>query len=103
MNCISFIDEKSNERLYDSYMLRERLKMTKSKLQKELSKYQFTNEDYVIYKNQFLFKESSVVKFIESVVLKRYLLNKRKFTDDRLRQIRQSIQDYIRKNELREN
>jgi hypothetical protein len=103
MSCISFIDERSNERLYDSYMLRERLRMTKSKLQKELSKYNFTSEDYVIYKNQFLFKESSVVRFIESVVLKRYLLNKRKFTDDRLKQIRQSIKDYIRTNELREN
>jgi hypothetical protein len=100
---MTYLDEKNNERLYDTYMLRDRLRMTKSKLQKELSKYNFTSEDYVIYKNQFLFRESSVVKFIESVVLKRYLLNKRKFTDDRLKQIRQSIQDYMRTNELRES
>lgn len=100
MTSISFIDEKSNERLYDSYMLRERLRMSKSKLQKELNKYDFTHDDYIMYKNQFLFKENSIINFIESIVLRRYLINKRKITNESLNHIRQSIKEFIRRNEL---
>ena len=69
MTDISFIDERNNQRLYDSYMLRERLKMTKPTLQRELNRYNFTTDDYIVYQNKFLFKEDSIVKFIESIVL----------------------------------
>ena len=69
MTDISFIDERNNQRLYDCYMLRERLKMTKPTLQRELNRYNFTTDDYIVYQNKFLFKEDSIVKFIESIVL----------------------------------
>lgn len=103
MNYINFIDEENNERLYDSYMLRERLRMSKSQLQKELNKYDFTNGDYILYKNQFLFKENAIVNFIESLVMKKYLLNKRRITSESLNQIRDSIKKFIRGNELQES
>jgi hypothetical protein len=97
MTDISFIDERNKERLYDSYMLRERLRMTKTTLQRELNRYNFTTDDYIIYKNQFLFYENSVVKFIESIVLRKYLLDKRKITNESLNHIRQSIKEFMRR------
>ena len=100
MNYISYIDEKNNERLYDSFMLRTRLRMNKSRLQKELNQYNFTSDDYIVFKNQYLFKESSVVRFIENIVMKKYLTNRRKITNERLNGIRQSIKDFIRNDEL---
>lgn len=101
MRCINFIDEENNERLYDSYTLRERLKMSKPRLQRELSKYNFTSEDYVLYKNQFLFKENAVVNFIESIVMKKHLTDRRKINNEGLNQIREAIKEYMRKYELR--
>ena len=103
MTCINFIDETNNERLYDSYMIRTRLKMSKSQLQKALNKHDFKIDDYILYKNQFLFKESAILDFIENMIMKRYLTKSRKMTIENLNHIRQSIKEFMRKNELHED
>jgi hypothetical protein len=103
MTCINFIDETNNERLYDSYMIRTRLKMSKSQLQKALNKHDFKIDDYILYKNQFLFKESAILDFIENLIMKRYLTKSRKMTIENLNHIRQSIKEFMRKNELHED
>jgi len=103
MNCINYINEENDERLYDTFSLRTRLRMSKSKLQQALNKYNFTTEDYIIYKNQFLFKESAIVSFIESLVMKRQLMDRRKINNEGLNQIREAIKEYMRKYEIREN
>ena len=103
MSCINYIDEESNERLYDTHTLRTRLRMSKSRLTQALNKYNFTTGDYIVYKNQFLFKESVIVNFIESIVMKKQLTDRRKINNEGLNQIREAIKEYMRKYELREN
>lgn len=70
-----FINPKTNEILYDTNMMRELLGVSKSQLKRGMVKYNFSEDEFIKYKNQFLFKENSVINFIE------FLLNN-KFVKD---------------------
>ena len=57
---IAYINE-NQERLYDNYMLRETLRVSKPKLQKLLGQYKFSPGDYVILDFiSFLFRSNRV-------------------------------------------
>ena len=60
-----------NEILFDTNMIKESLGFSKSRLQKEMSKYRFPENEIVIYKNQFLFREGTVIEFINFLVKER--------------------------------
>jgi len=68
---IKYINQNTKEILYDTNMLRETLGMSKSQLIREMKKYNFSESEYVHYKNQFLFKENSVIEFITFLVMNR--------------------------------
>ena len=57
--------------MYDTNMMRETLKVSKSFLIKEMKKYNFLETDYVRYKNQILYTETSFFEFIEYLVKNR--------------------------------
>lgn len=61
----------NNEILFDTNMIKECLGFSKSKLQKEMSKYRFPENEIIVYKNQFLFKEGTVIEFINFLVKER--------------------------------
>ena len=65
---ITYIDPITNERLYDTNMLRETLSVSPSYLKREILKFEFDETDFVRYKNLYLYRESSVIKFINSIV-----------------------------------
>ena len=58
----------TNERLYDTNMLRETLSVSPSYLKRQILKFEFDQTDFVKYKNLYLYRESSVIKFINSIV-----------------------------------
>lgn len=70
---IVYSNPNTNERLYDSNMLRETLNVSKSFLVREILKYNFSECDYVKYKNLHLFKEESVIEFIDFLVKNRLI------------------------------
>lgn len=70
---IVYSNPNTNERLYDTNMLRETLNVSKSFLVREILKYNFTESDYVKYKNLHLFKEESVIEFIDFLVKNRLI------------------------------
>jgi len=58
----------SNENYYDCSMIQERLNINRSVLQNLMNQYHFNSNDYVVYKNRFLYSESSLVNFIEHIL-----------------------------------
>lgn len=52
-------------------MMRETLKVSKSFLIREMKKYNFSETDFVRYKNQILYTETSFFEFIEYLVKNR--------------------------------
>lgn len=99
---IAYINE-NQERLYDNYMLRERLRVSKSKLQALIDQYNFSPKDWVIHQNKFLYTENSVVSFIEHLVLKRHFNQQRKISNDALVMVRERIKNLVRNNEFSED
>jgi hypothetical protein len=70
---IVYSNPKTNELLYDTNMLREILNVSKSFLVREILKYNFNESDYVKYKNLFLYKEGSVMDFINHLIENRLI------------------------------
>ena len=68
---IRFLKTHTGETMYDTNMMRETLKVSKSFLIKEMKKYNFLETDYVRYKNQILYTETSFFEFIEYLVKNR--------------------------------
>ena len=99
---IAYINEKE-DRLYDSYMLTERLRVSKSKLQKLMDQYTFSRNDYVIHQNRFLYTEDSIVRFVEFLVMKKNLNQRKQFSQTALGVVRERIKNLVRNNELDEN
>jgi|GEM_PF-3198181 len=58
----------SNENYYDCSMIQERLNINRSVLQNLINQYHFNSNDFVVYKNRFLYSESSLVNFIEHIL-----------------------------------
>ena len=58
----------SNENYYDCSMIQERLNINRSVLQNLMNQYDFNSNDYVVYKNRFLYSESSLINFIEHIL-----------------------------------
>ena len=99
---IAYINE-NQERLYDNYMLRERLRVNKSRLQKLLAQYNFTTNDYVTLQNKVLYTEESIVNFIEHLVIKKYLSEQKRLCNDLSRQMKERIKKLKSMNEPIEN
>ena len=99
---IAYINE-NQERLYDNYMLRERLRVNKSRLQKLLAQYNFTTNDYVTLQNKVLYTEESIVNFIEHLVIKKDLSEQRRLCNDLSRQMKERIKKLKSMNEPIEN
>lgn len=59
--------------MYDTNMMRETLKVSKSFLIREMKKYNFLETDYIRYKNQILYTETSFFEFIEYLVKNRLI------------------------------
>lgn len=71
---IIYTDCKTQQRYYDTTMLQAILRVSKSKLKREMLLFGFENDDYLIYNNRFLITEQSVVRFIDYMA-ERWLLN----------------------------
>ena len=99
---IAYINE-NQERLYDNYMLRERLRVNKSRLQKLLAQYNFTTNDSVTLQNKVLYTEESIVNFIEHLVIKKDLSEQRRLCNDLSRQMKERIKKLKSMNEPIEN
>ena len=96
---IAYINE-NQERLYDNYMLRETLRVSKPKLQRLLGQYKFSPSDYVIHQNKFLYTEDSIVSFIEYIVFRTHLNQQRKINCNTQLVVRERIKKLVRNNEL---
>ena len=70
---IRFLKTDTGETMYDTNMMRETLKVSKSFLIREMKKYNFRETDYVRYKNQILYTETSFFEFIEYLVKNRLI------------------------------
>jgi hypothetical protein len=68
---ILYTDFHTKQRLYDTNMIQETFDLQMSFLKREINRYGFTPDDYIRYKNIHLFKESSVLDFIEYLVEKK--------------------------------
>ena len=99
---IAYINE-NQERLYDNYMLRETLRVSKQRLQSLLGQYKFSPGDYVIHQNKFLYREESIVNFLEYMVLRRHLNQRRKINGNTLIVVRERIKNLVRNNERSED
>ena len=95
---IAYINE-NQDRLYDSHMLRERLRVSKSKLQKLLEQFDFIRGDYVIHQNKFLYTEDSIVRFLEFMVLKKNLNQRKQINQQTILVIRERLKNLMRNNE----
>ncbi len=69
---ITYSDPQTKEKLYDTNTLRIILKVSPSYLKREIRKYGFKDEDCVKYKNLTLYREMSVLKFINHLVEYRF-------------------------------
>lgn len=99
---IAYINE-NQDRFYDSHMLRERLRVSKSKLQKLLEQFDFVGGDYVIHQNKFLYTEDSIVRFLEFMVVKKNLNQRKQINQQSLQVIRERLKNLIRNNEPNED
>lgn len=70
---IRFLRTDTGETMYDTNMMRETLKVSKSFLIREMKKYNFLETDYIRYKNQILYTETSFFEFIEYLVKNRLI------------------------------
>ena len=73
MSLIRFLKTDTGEKMYDTNMMKETLKVSKSFLIREMKKYNFSETDYIRYKNQFLYTETSFFEFIEYLVKNRLI------------------------------
>ncbi len=62
---IIYTDLKTQENYYDTTMLQNILRISKSKLKMEMLLFDFQQDDYLTYNNRFLIKEKSVIMFID--------------------------------------
>ena len=70
---IRYTITQTGEILYNTNMLKETLKVSKSFLIREMKKYNFSENDYIRYKNQILFKEKSVMDFMDYLIKNRMI------------------------------
>jgi len=99
---IAYINE-NQDRLYDSYMLCEKFRVSKSKLQKLMEQYTFSHNDYVMHQNRFLFREDSIVRFLEFIVVKKNLNQRKQLSQSTLQLVRERLKNLVRNNELNED
>jgi hypothetical protein len=69
---ITYYEPITGEKLFDTNMLRNTLKVSPSYLKRELRKYRTEKEDFVRYKNLNLYKETFVLNFINHLVEGRF-------------------------------
>jgi len=67
---IIYTEISTGDRYYDTTMLQRLLKISKSKLKREMSLYGFKNSDYLTYNNRYLIKENAVIAFAENLIEK---------------------------------
>jgi hypothetical protein len=65
---INFVTEK-DDNLYDFTSMKEILGVTKSKLNRELQK--LPQKEFVKYKNQFLYNETTLLLLMETILFQR--------------------------------
>ena len=65
---INFVTEK-DDNLYDFTSMKEILGVTKSKLNRELQK--LPQKDFVKYKNQYLYNETTLLLLMETILFQR--------------------------------
>jgi len=65
---INFVTEK-DDNLYDFTSMKEILGVTKSKLNRELKK--LPQKEFVKYKNQFLYNETTLLLLMETILFQR--------------------------------
>ena len=65
---INFVTEK-DDNLYDFTSMKEILGVTKSKLNRELQK--LPQKDFVKYKNQYLYNETTLLLLMEKILFQR--------------------------------
>jgi IS30 family transposase len=68
MKVLSFIDEE-NKRLYDIQTIMKILGVSKSKVQREIKRNNFSNE--LIYKNQFLYSQNTLFGLMEKILIEK--------------------------------
>ena len=89
---IVYSDPNTNERLYDTHTLRKTLNVSLSYLKRELRKYPFKEGDYIRFKNLHLYKENSVIDFIE------YLVENR--LENEIKDLKRDINKMMKRNGL---
>ena len=67
---IIYKDMKTGHNYYDTSMISNILKMSKSKLKRELASYTLADGDYLVYNNRFLLTQKAVTGFIYHLVTK---------------------------------
>ena len=72
------------DRYFDSTMLRQKFKMSKSRLQKEMQDFVLTPTDYIHYKNQLLYTEDCILRLIIFIILNRIKKTRKNTTLDGL-------------------
>lgn len=70
---IVYINVDKNQCLFDTTMLSKLLRISPSKVKRECLLFGFNADDYVMYKNRFLFKEDAVIRFMDFLVEKKIL------------------------------
>jgi hypothetical protein len=69
---ITYYEPTTGERLFDTTMLRDTLKVSPSYLKRKLRKYRTNKTDFVRYKNLNLYRETFVLDFINHLVEGRF-------------------------------
>jgi hypothetical protein len=67
---IIYTEIRTGDRYYDTTMLHHILKVSKSKLKRDMLDFGFKDSDYLIYNNRFLIKEEAVIVFVSSLIEK---------------------------------
>lgn len=67
---IIYTEIRTGDRYYDTTMLHNILKVSKSKLKRDMLDYGFKDTDYLIYNNRFLIKEDAVIAFVSNLIEK---------------------------------
>ena len=64
---LCYYSKTHNKYFYDNVMFRDILDVDKSQLQKLMKKYTFEKDDYIEYKNMYLYSENAIKKFINFI------------------------------------
>jgi len=72
-----------NERYYDANMIKDILGVNLSFLKRQIKTYNFPPESYIKHTNKHLFKEESLIDFIDYLVIKEVIRNQKMKVNER--------------------